>query len=346
MSVEPISIAVDVMGGDKAPGAIVEGVGMFLDTYGDEYRLKLVGDQGRVEEELKRIGKFEDSRLELVHASEVIEMGEHPISAVRHKRDSSINVAMNLVRDGRAGGVFSAGSTGAAVGAAYFRLQMLPGVERPGIAALLPSEKGRFLLLDAGANVDCVPMHLLHYAIMGTIYAEKIMKIEHPRVGLMSNGTEEGKGNKLTQGAFPLLADAASKGLINFIGNCEGHDLFSGGADVVVCDGFVGNVILKCSEQLAKSMGRIVKRSIMSNLKWKIGALMCRGAFTELKKCTDYSEIGGAPLLGVRGVVIIGHGISDAKATCNGIRAAAEAVRHNVNGLIAEQVQSIVLPEA
>lgn len=337
-STGPIAIAVDVMGGDNAPAAVIDGVAMALDTFGDEFRLLCVGDQAQMEAELKRVGKLGDSRLELIHASQVIEMGEHPVSAVRRKRDSSINVAMNLVREGRAAAFFSAGNTGASVASAYFRLQMMKGLERPGIGACIPSENGHFLVLDAGASVDCVPLHLLHYAIMGSIYARQILKIENPRVGLMCNGTEEGKGNRATQGAFQLLQNAPN---LNFIGNVEGHDLYSGHVDVVVCDGFVGNVILKCSEQLAKSIVALIKRSIMQRLKWKLGALMARGAFVEVKKAMDPSEYGGAPLLGVQGVVIIGHGNSDGKAVCNGIRAAGEAVRQRVNTLIAEQIQEL-----
>ncbi|MBP5638778.1 MAG: phosphate acyltransferase PlsX [Victivallales bacterium] len=340
MNEEPISIAVDVMGGDNAPSAIIDGVGMALDRFGDAFRLLLVGDQASMEEELKRIGKLGDSRLELVHSSEVIMMGEHPVSAVRHKRDSSINVAVKLVRDGKAAGVFSAGSTGAAVASAYFNLKMLEGIERPGIATTMPSETGRFVLLDAGASVDCSPANLVHYAVMGSIYASQILKIENPRVALICNGTEDGKGNRLTQSAFQMLQDVD----INFIGNCEGHDLFSGKVDVVVCDGFVGNVMLKSCEQLAKSIGHLLKKSLMSHIMSKFGAMLSRQAFHDLKQAMDPAEYGGAPLLGVKGVVIIGHGISDGKSVCNGIRAAGEAVKQEINSLIAEQVKNIEIP--
>ncbi|NLG15294.1 MAG: phosphate acyltransferase PlsX [Lentisphaerae bacterium] len=331
-----ITVAVDAMGGDYAPSSIVDGVGLCLDAHGDAFRILIVGDKEKIEMELRRIGKFGDPRVEVVHASQVVEMDDHPVSAVRSKRDSSINVAMNLVREGRACGVFSAGNTGATVISAYFRLSMLPGIERPGIAAVLPSETGNFLLLDAGASVDCAPINLLHYGIMGSIYSKTILQKENPRVGVMCNGTEEGKGNKLTQAAVKLLAEAK---MINFIGNVEGHDLFSGNVDVVVCDGFVGNVILKSAEQLAKSMGKMIKQSLMSKLTWKLGALISKGAFKDFRKRTDYSEVGGAPLLGVKGVVIIGHGISDGKAVMNGIRAVGEAVKLRVNKTIEEQVK-------
>ena len=336
-----ISIAVDAMGGDFAPAAIIEGAGEVLDHYGDRYHLFLVGDQGKVEDELRRIGKFGDKRLEVIPSTQVVEMDEHPVSAVRRKRDSSINVAADLVRKKRASALFSAGNTGAAVASAYFKWSMLPGIERPGIAAIFPTEKSRFLLLDAGANVDCTPVNLLHYGLMGNIYSAVVMHKKSPRVGILCNGTEDGKGNRLTQAAFKLFQEA--KGM-NFIGNVEGHDLFTDKVDVVVCDGFVGNVMLKSCEQLAVSMGRMVKAQIMRRLLWKVGALMARGAFTELRKATDYSEIGGAPLLGVAGACIIGHGISDAKAVRNGIHAAGDFVRLHINETITAQVKALNLP--
>lgn len=333
-----IHIAVDIMGGDFAPASIVEGVGEALDLFGDRYHLHLVGDPKAIEKDLRRIGKWGDQRLEVVPASQVIEMGEHPVSAVRRKRDASINVAMNLVRQKKAAAVFSAGSTGATVAAAYFRCSMIPGIERPGIATVFPTEKGHFLLLDAGASVDCTPLNLLHYAVMGSIYSQTILRHKNPRVGLLCNGTEEGKGNKLTQGAYQLLSEAKK---INFVGNVEGHDLFSGAVDVVICDGFVGNVVLKSCEQIAVALGHMVKQQIMQKLHWKIGALMAKGAFMELKKRTDYSEVGGAPLLGVAGVCIVGHGISNAKAVRNGIRSAGDFVRLRVNDTIAEHIKAM-----
>ncbi|MGI6354976.1 MAG: phosphate acyltransferase PlsX [Lentisphaerae bacterium] len=336
-----ISIAVDAMGGDFAPTAIVEGAGEALDYYGDRYHLFLVGDPGKIEDELRRIGKYGDRRLEVIPSTQVVEMGEHPVSAIRRKRDSSINVAADLVRKKRAAALFSAGNTGATVASAYFKWSMLPGIERPGIATIFPTEKSRFLLLDAGASVDCTPLNLLHYGLMGSIYSSIVMRKKSPRVGLLCNGTEDGKGNRLTQAAFKLLQDA--KGM-NFIGNVEGHDLFTDKVDVVVCDGFVGNVMLKSCEQLAVSLGRMVKAQIMKRLLWKLGALMAKGAFTELRKATDYSETGGAPLLGVAGACIIGHGISDAKAVRNGIHAAGSFIRLRINETITAQVKALNLP--
>lgn len=335
-----INIAVDIMGGDKAPHAIIDGVGEALDMFGDRHHLLLVGPLGTINEGLERIGKAGDPRVEVVNATQVVGMGEHPVAAVRSKKDSSISVCMELVRQKRASAVFSAGNTGAAVASSYFKWRMLPGIDRPGIATLFPTEKSPFLLLDSGATVDCTPLNLLHYALMGSIYMTNVVKRKNPRVGLLCNGTEEGKGNKLVQDAFKLLSKAEG---INFIGNVEGHGLFSGNVDVVVCDGFVGNVMLKSCEQLAVAMGHIVKRSIMSKLLWKLGALMAKGAFMEVKKQTDYSEVGGAPLLGVAGVCVIGHGISDAKAVRNGIRSAGELVRQKVNETISEKVKALNL---
>lgn len=337
MATAPVNIAVDIMGGDNAPTAIIDGVGQALSMYGDRFHLLLVGPETLIENELKRINITKDKRIEIVNATQVVEMGEHPASAYRNKRDSSISVCMEMVRQKRAEAVFSAGNTGAAVTAAYFKWRMLPGIERPGIATLFPTEQKPFLILDSGANVDCTPLHLLHYAIMGSTYMSSIQKRKNPRVGLLCNGTEEGKGNKLVQDAYKLLQRAEG---INFIGNVEGHGLYSGEVDVVVCDGFVGNVLLKSGEQMALALGHIVKRNIKKHLLWMLGALMMRGAFKEVKKDTDYDEVGGAPLLGVSGVCIIGHGISNAKAVRNGIRQAGDLVRQHVNETISERIKA------
>ena len=342
MGADKINIAVDIMGGDKAPEAIIEGVAQALSVYGDDYHLLLVGPEKTIKFGLAKYGLENDSRLEIVNATEVVGMGEHPATAIRTKRDSSIGVCMDMVRQNRAEAVFSAGNTGAAVAAAYFKWRMLPGINRPGIITPLPTEKEPFLLLDSGANADCTPENLLHYAIMGSIYAESIYKRPTPRVGLLSNGTEETKGCKLVQGAFKLLQNCKE---INFIGNVEGHDLFSGNVDVVVCDGFVGNVVLKTCEQLALAMGHIIKRNLKKNPIWMLGAFMAKGSLKELKKQADYSETGGAPLLGVAGVCVIGHGISDAKAVRNGIHAAGELVRQHVNETISEKVSKLDLVE-
>ncbi len=340
MTMPIVKVAVDIMGGDNAPDAILMGVAEALRMYGNKYQLLLVGPEERITAKLEELGIHGDSRIEIVNATQVVEMSEHPAQAYRTKRDSSITVCMEMVRQKRADAVFSAGNTGAAVTSAYFKWRMLPGIERPGIATMFPTEGKPFLLLDSGATVDCTPVNLLHYALMGSIYMSSVQKRKNPRVGLLCNGTEEGKGNKLVQDAHQLLKRASG---INFIGNVEGHGLFSGDVDIVVCDGFVGNVVLKSGEQLAIAMQHLIKRSIMKKLIWKIGAMMVKGAFAEFKKQTDYSEIGGAPLLGVGGVCIIGHGISDAKAVRNGIRLAGDFVRQHVNETIAEKVNALNL---
>ncbi len=336
-----IDIAVDVMGGDHAPEAILGGVAEALERFGDEYHLLLVGDRDRMEKGLEGLRVSPgDARLELVHADEVIGMGEHPVQAIRNKRHSSICVAMDLVKQGRAQGVFSAGNTGAAVGASYLKWRMLPGLSRPGIATCLPRASGFWVLLDSGATVDCTPTNLAQFAVMGDLYARCRLKIGNPRIGLLSNGTEVGKGNRQTQEAFQMIREIRG---INFVGNVEGHDLFSDAVDVVVCDGFIGNVVLKTSEQLAKSLSGMIKEQIMSRAVWKLGGALCKGAFAGIKQRTDASEVGGAPLLGVNGCCVIGHGNATAHAAANGIHAVGELVASRINENIVTQVHEFAL---
>lgn len=325
------------MGGDFAPGPILAGVAEALDMYGESCRLLLAGPLEAMRSGLQQLGKGDDPRVELVEAPDVIGMDEHPAQAVRAKPKSSINVVADLVKNGRADGVFSAGNTGAMVSSAYLKWRMLPGIERPAIMTVIPSETGRFLLLDSGATVDCTPHMLAQFAVMGDICARKILGVSKPRVGLLSNGTEEGKGNALTNGAYERLSTVKD---LNFLGNIEGHDLFSGHVDVVVCDGFVGNVVLKCSEQLAKSMGQMIKAQIMSKFFWKVGGLLSSGAFQAFKQTMDPAETGGAPLLGVQGCCVIGHGNSNAKAVRNGIRVVRDLVNTNVNSSIVEALHA------
>lgn len=323
-----LPIAVDIMGGDFAPRAIVEGVGEALDHLPDVGSLILVGDEAQIQAELSRIGKRGDPRLAIVDTPEVVRMDELSTVALRQKKNSSISVCANLVKEGQAAGLFSAGHTGAAVAAAVVRLRMLPGIERPGIATVFPTPHGRFVLLDAGANVDAKPVHIEHYAVMGQAYASNILGIKDPRVGLLSVGSEDEKGNEFSKAVFRVLD--ATPGL-HFIGNVEGHDLFEDVVDVVVCDGFVGNVVLKVSESVAKAIGHMLKEKLTQNPLRKLGTLLARGAFRDMKRTIDYAEYGGAPLLGVNGVVIIGHGSSSPKAVRNGIRVAREFVSHRVN---------------
>ena len=329
-------LAIDMMGGDFAPQAAVDGVKEALERFGDAYKLLLVGPQAQLEQLMLSNGiDLADPRLEMVNATEVIGMGEHPVQAIRNKRDSSINVGMKLVKEGRAQGFFSAGNTGAVVAGAYLKWRMLPGLARPGLAAALPGEKGLWLLMDAGATVDCSAQTLTQFAVMGDLYARSALKCAFPKIGLLSNGTEEGKGNRQTQETHKLLGEI--KG-INYIGNIEGHDLFTDRVDVVVCDGFVGNVVLKTTEQLAKTLTKLIKEQVMSKTAWKLGGLMCKGAFAEVKRRMDATEVGGVPLLGVNGNCVIGHGNSNGHAIANGIRAVGEMAKNAINDDIVSRI--------
>lgn len=322
------------MGGDKAPQAIVEGAKDALAEFAFIDRLCLVGDETVLKRELDRL-QFRDRRVEIVPASEIVGMGESPVQAVRRKKDSSISVAVDLVKTGVCEAIVSAGNTGAAVAASTIKLRTLPGIERAGIASPLPNEHGPCNIVDAGANVDAKPRHLLQYAIMGAVYARHVQGKENPVVGLMSVGEEEGKGTEFTREVFDLLK--ASR--LNFRGNVEGHDLFETKLDVVVCDGFTGNIVLKSCEATAKVMFKWLKLEIMSSPFRQLGALMAKGAFKATLERGNYETYGGSPLLGVNGVTIIAHGSSSPRAIKNAIRVAAESVRHHVNPHIEEEIQ-------
>ncbi len=334
-----MEIVLDAMGSDNAPDPEVRGAILACKTL--PIQVKLVGPEDVVrpvlEKHLKAQGYTGSKRLpiEIVHASEWISMEDKAATAVRSKRDSSMRVGLKLVREKKADGFFTAGNTGAAMATAKMVLGMLPGVDRPGLVALLPTATGSpCVLLDVGANVDCTAQNLEQFAIMGAMYARAVLKIDNPRVGLLSIGEEEGKGNDLTKEAFPLLRALH----LNFIGNVEGRDLFNGRVDVVVCDGFVGNVALKASEGLGKLVSNLLRTSLKSSLISQVGALLSRNAFGAFKKRLDYSEYGGAPLLGVRGVSIVGHGSSNERAIMNGIRVAAEFARGGVNERIEQEL--------
>lgn len=331
-------IAIDAMGGDFAPREIVKGAVEAARGLPGIEKLFLVGDESAIKAELALYGET-PSCIEIRHASEVIEMGESPALALRRKKDSSIMRAVEMVKNGEAGAIFSAGSTGAAVAASTLRLRTLDNVDRPAIATVMPSLKHPFVLLDAGATTDCTAEMLVEFAAMGDIYAKKILKIENPTVGLLSIGEEDAKGNKNTKEAFRLL----EKSPLNFIGNVESHDLFEGKVDVGVCDGFVGNVVLKTSEGAAHAMIHWIKESFSATAVRKLGAgiLKASGAFTELKQKTDPEAYGGAPLLGVRGVCIIGHGSSSSVAVYNAIRVAGAAIEQKLNQLIEEEINQI-----
>jgi glycerol-3-phosphate acyltransferase PlsX len=331
-------IAIDAMGGDFAPREIVKGAVEAARGLPGIEKLFLVGDEAAIRAELALYGET-PACIEIRHASEVVEMGESPALALRRKKDSSIMRAVEMVKAGEAGAIFSAGSTGAAVGASTLRLRTLDGVDRPAIATVLPSLKRPFVLLDAGATTDCTADMLVEFAAMGDIYAEHILGIENPTVGLLSIGEEDAKGNKNTKEAFQLL----EKSHLNFIGNVESHDLFEGKVDVAVCDGFVGNVVLKTSESVSHAMGQWIKESFSRSLVRKLGAAILKGsgAFREIKEKVDPEAYGGAPLLGVKGVCIIGHGSSSSYAVYNAIRVARTAIEQKLNHLIEEKITEV-----
>ncbi|VVM05453.1 glycerol-3-phosphate acyltransferase PlsX [Methylacidimicrobium cyclopophantes] len=330
-----MKIALDVMGGDFAPRNPLLGAVGALQSYPDLF-LFLVGDQERIAEEFWRHGgrAFGD-RVEFVHASQVVPMDAQAIESVRQKRDSSISRCVRLVKEGKADALVSAGHTGAVVAASTILLRTLPGISRAGIATTIPTEQKPFLLIDSGANIDSDPVHLLGYAIMGSIYSREVLHVPNPRVGLLSIGTEDVKGNELTKQAFKLLAQAK----INFGGNVEGHDLFEKPVDVVVCDGFVGNVVLKTAESVAKAVMHWLRSELTQNPLRMFGAYLARGAFLSVKQKASYEEYGGALLLGVNGTCIIAHGASTPKAICNAIRIAREAVTQNVNSRIIQEMR-------
>jgi len=305
------------MGGDHAPRVVVEGAVLAAREYG--YPLVLVGREEALKQELSKYG-VAGLPVEILPAVEVVGMDEQPSAVLRQKRGSSLIKAVELVKKGEAQAVISAGNTGAMMAAATLIIGRIPGVERPGIAALLPSLKGYSLMLDAGANVHCKPNHLLQFAVMGYCYAQKVLKIERPNVGLLNIGEERTKGNKLTKQTLELLEGAN----INFIGNVEGSEVYNGKTDVVVCDGFTGNISLKISEAVAETIMIFLRREFERNWKTKLGYLLLKPSLRRIKQRIDYSEYGGAPLLGVAGACIICHGSSSAKAIKNAIRVAAE----------------------
>jgi len=327
-----MKIAVDAMGGDYAPAAIVEGAVWAARDM--NIPAILVGDRARIESELKR-HSADGLPINVVHASEVVGMGDSPAKAIRNKKDSSIRVCLNLVKGGEADAVVSAGNSGAAMAAAVFVLKRLKGVERPAISVCLPSMKSLTVLLDAGSNVDCKPSHLHQFAVMGDVYARDILKRSSPRIGLLSNGEEEGKGNDLTRETNDLL----KKSSLNYIGYVEGRDIYTGDVDVVVCDGFVGNVVLKTSEGVADAIVSMLKAEVSKSLTAKIGCLIARGVFRGVKRKIDYSEYGGAPLLGINGTCVISHGGSTAKAIRNAIMRAHEYASRHVTTHMAESLK-------
>ena len=332
----PSVIALDAMGSDRAPKPEIEGAIHAARHYG--VHVVLVGREPLIRAELGRVPAAASLPIQVVHASEVIAMEDKAVQAVRAKRDSSLRVGLRLVREGKASGFVTAGNTGAAMATAKMVLGGLPGVDRPALAAVIPTAVGTVaILLDVGANVDCKPQNLEQFAVMGEIYFRSMFGTRRPRVGLLSIGQEEGKGNDLTREAFPLLKQLP----LNFIGNVEGRDLHNGKVDVIVADGFVGNVALKTSEGVANLVRATLKESLKATITRQVGYLLSRSAFADFKKRLDHTEYGGAPLLGVKGVCFITHGSSNANAIKNAIRVAAEFADLRINDKIEKELAQI-----
>lgn len=324
------------MGGDHGPGVVIGGLKLALESGFCPETVYLVGQRALIEQALLERGVRRDN-LQILHAAEVLTMEDRPVQALRRKPDCSIIRAMELVASDRADAVISMGNTGGIFAAATFKLGRLPGVDRGAIAAVIPTPERAFVLVDAGANIECKPLHLVQYAVMGSVYARKVLQVEQPRVGLMNVGREDGKGNELTQEAFRLL----KRTHLNFVGNIEGHDLFADRVDVVVCDGFVGNVILKTCESLALAMFGMLKRELNRNVKRRLGAILASNAFRTLRRRLDPEAYGGAPLLGFRGTVMKVHGSARERAWCSALLITAETLRHHVRELIAEQIAAV-----
>jgi glycerol-3-phosphate acyltransferase PlsX len=327
-------IVVDAMGGDYAPGVVIEGAVAAVKEY--DTRIILVGEERTISSLLKKSG-YRGESICVYPAQEVIEMSEPAAASVRKKRDSSIVLGLNLVKDGYGDAFFSAGNTGAVMCAATLGLGLLPGIERPGIAIVTPTLKGISLIIDVGANIGAKAVHLLQYGIMADAYFRYILNRPNPKIGLLNIGEEESKGT----GVIKETRELFEKSSLNFIGNVEGKDLFSGKSDIVICDGFVGNVALKVTESVVETMQVFLKKHLLSNPLGKLGVLFLKPSLSHFKKELDYSEYGGAPLLGVNGVVIIGHGRSNANAIKNAIRVAKEEVERKFNEKILEAIKTV-----
>ncbi|MFN0116953.1 MAG: phosphate acyltransferase PlsX [Elusimicrobiota bacterium] len=321
-----VKIALDAMGGDHGISVNVQGAIDACRQWSD-LEVSLVGDQDRISDELKRHHIGSSLPIRIHHASEVVNMHESPVDACRSKQDSSIMVCSKMVAEKQADGLVSAGNSGATMTSALLQLGRLEGISRPAIATILPTLDGQCVMLDMGANMDCKSKHLFQFAIMGSVYFEAIFKNSNPRVGLLSIGEEEGKGNELTQETHQLLKNSS----LNYIGHIEGRDIPMGKADVIVCDGFVGNVVLKFGEGLSEALLKLIKREIKGHPLTILGGMLVKGAFKHIKKKVDPAEYGGAPLLGVHGVSIVSHGGSSAYAIKNALRVARELVKDNIN---------------
>ncbi|MBM4123949.1 MAG: phosphate acyltransferase PlsX [Nitrospira sp.] len=327
-----MKIAVDAMGGDHGPAPNVEGAWQAVREW--DLEVVLVGDETKINEQVRRLG-CADPRMSVRHAPQTVDMHESPSQVARKKRDSSIWVATELVKSGEANAVVSAGNTGASMVAAFFILGVIKGVERPAIAVTLPTLSGTAVMLDAGANVDCTAQHLYQFGLMGNEYGKHVFGKPNPRLGLLSIGEEDTKGNELTKEAFKLLKASP----INFIGNVEGRDVYGGEADVIVCDGFIGNVALKISEGLADTIKKLLMKEIAGSFLGRLSYLFLAGPLLRLRRRMDYAEFGGAPLLGVNGITIICHGRSSPKAIKNAIRRAKGLAESSLNELIRRDIE-------
>lgn len=328
-------VSVDAMGGDYAPHNIVEGAVMALRDVPGITKLYLVGDQTRIESELTRHG-FSDPRLEIFHCTQIIGMDDSPIQAVRRKKDASMNRAIELVDDGKADIIVSAGNTGALMVSSHLKLRTLEGVDRPGLACVMPGRDDRFVLMDAGANLEPKPRNLLEYAFMGSIYSREILGVVRPRVGLFSIGTEDLKGNELILEAHRLIKESP----LNFIGNMDGHELFSDKMDVLIADAFVGNAILKTAESTFRAVGHWLKKSLKKNPIRQLGAIISRGAFHDLKKGADPDVFGGAVMLGINGLCFKAHGSASSLAIKNTIHLSLNFARHHFNDHIVTELKA------
>lgn len=324
------------MGGDAAPHNEVDGALQAARELKGSIEILLVGDAERIYRHLDR-GEAAELSIHVEHTSQWVSMHESPVAALRQKQDTSIGVASRLLRDGRIDALVSAGNTGAVVTSALLSVGRIPGVQRPAIAVLVPTPAGHTILLDVGANSDSKPQHLLQYALMGKVYAQSVFAVEHPRVGLLNIGEEDSKGSEVAVQAFRLLNEARPQ--LNFIGNVEGRDVLKGTAEVVVCDGFTGNVILKFAESVVGLILQTARREIHSRLTYRLGALLLKPVFRRLKSRLNYEEYGGAPLLGINGVCVISHGSSSPLAIKNAIRVAAEAAQRCIHAQIKEELE-------
>lgn len=324
-------IVLDAMGSDTHPDPEIQAAIEAVELYGDE--IILVGNQELLKSRMPTIQN--QPGVKLIHAAETLEMTDKPAENARRKSQNSMAIGMDLLKTEEADAFVTAGNTGGAMATALFHLGRIRGVKRPALTALFPVKGGRCVVLDIGANADCKPEYLQQFAIMGSVYAETVLGISKPRVGLLSNGEEAGKGNELVKGSYPLVDSSG----LNFIGNVEGKELFGGGADVVVTDGFTGNILLKSSEAVARLITDILRQELTSSFTTKVGALLAKPAFVHIKQLLDPAEVGAAPLLGINGLVFVGHGRSDSRALVNAIRVARQAVEVNLLPALRDAIQ-------